>query len=798
MDAPVESAANQPSAAPPAPRPAPVRIYRTALADVRGPIILVAFAVWVLAHAALGAWVWKQSTSARAYNLPLPDPPDAPIWFSPNDLQIGVSFFQTISASFLKSVAWQIGGILFLLAGLVVILTSRLRIFALVVPPVLFIIAAALQCIAYNTYSPYWAQGNPLFTLAFMVVCFVTTAALAPRNSGWRELRTVVRDTIRGALRNPFAQFFGPIFDKEVRVMGRRRVTYFVRAAYPLALLGLISIVYFAAMAEIRQGASGADRLQRLQEIAPMIALFLAWAQYLMLLFMAAALTAPAICDERRTRTLASLMTTPMTAAQIVMGKLTSRLAQLLILSLISAPFLLGIRVFGGLDAEAIVAIIAITISSTFLMASLGILASIWGRKPANATVLAVMLYIVLTVAPAVLAIVWSGGGPPPDEIVAFSSPLAMMAVSIQMSGGFGPVVLLDELAVANSVINVSVGLVALLLGAVCLRGVMLSETALDAPRKKVKKSKRKRVGAAAPPPAGDDSAPIEAPPEPEIHEVLVERRTVVGDNPVLWRELRQPALGSRRVMIWAAVIIAGLILWMYAEHGPQDEHPHMIVSIVGTLLILFQAAVASTPTITNEKDSSTWSTLLTTPLTAREILVPKLIGSIKKLWFIAAVIGAELLVGVFADRVRPVVFLHLAMIIGSVGVFLGGTGILLSLITRRTSAAGLLNIMLAGGLWIGAPILASIASEVIFHGGWTPFEKATFLINPIAMTVVAVEASVSGRHIWTADMPNGPDYSLLEFTAVLCVVCAIGCAVGLGSLFIATRHFNRLAGRSS
>src|SRR5262249_45599008 len=214
---------------------------------------------------------------------------------------------------------------------------------------------------------------------------------------------------------------------------------------------------------------------------------------------------------------------------------------------------------------------------------------------------------------------------------------------------------------------------------------------------------------------------------------------------------------------------------------GRQNGQPHMVVAVVGTILILLQAPAAPPPPIPNEKASSTWSTLLATPLTAAQILIPKLIGSIKKLWFIAAIVGAELLIGLFAGRVRFVAFVHLAMIIVSVGVFLGGTGILFSLVARRTYTASLLNILLAGGLWLGVPVLGAIGAELIFRGADVGFlENAVLWINPVFMTVSATDASVSNSLIWSADMPDGPDLHLLEFTCVLGIACALGCAIGL------------------
>lgn len=777
-----------------------VRVYRAALADERGKIILTALGAWVLAHITIAVVNVLIDKYLSLAGLSRPNPPDAPVWFSYLDLQIGVRAFESIRGSFLISAAWQMGAYLLMLAALVILLTQRLRIIAVLFPPILLTVAAFLQCLAYNAYHSYWAEGNPLLTLALMIACLAVTWSIAPRNSGWRDLRAMAREFARDLVRNPGAQFFGPIFAKEVRVVGRRRGTYWLRFLYPLGLLGLVTLVYTSATANITQYSSGAERIQRLQEVAPTLALFIAWAQYVMLHFLAAAFTAPAICDERRTRTLASLMTTPMSAAQIVMGKLSSRLVQILIMGLISVPFLLSIRVFGGLEAGVIIALVAITISSVFFMSALGILASVWSRKPASAIAMAILFYIIFTIGPVVAVVVWTmrSRAGPPDEIFAFSAPMAMVGATFYITGG-GPTIVLREMWIANSVVNICLGITTLFVAAVSLRGVMLSEKALEAPARKVRRKKRRRT-AATPATAGEHAEAETAPAEPSS-EIIVDRETTVPDQPILWRELRQPAIGSRRMMIVIACVIAAVVLWIYSEVGPRREQPHMIVGIVGMLFLVIQAAIVSTPTITSEKDSSTWQTLLATPLTAAQILVPKLVGSVKKLWFVAAVIGAELFIGMLAGKVNPVVVMHLLMIILSVGVFLGGTGILFSLVTRRTSSAGLFNLLLAGGLWIGIPILMELANEFLLGpqgGKLQGLEDAAHCINPMVMSIVAIQGAMRDRPNWNMELPSGTDLNLFEYTAILTAVAALGLAIGMGSIWFACTRFNRLSGRTS
>ena len=51
---------------------------------------------------------------------------------------------------------------------------------------------------------------------------------------------------VRRSLRAPWRAVFGPIFQKEMAVAGRRGATYWIRALYTLGLLGAIAIAFFS------------------------------------------------------------------------------------------------------------------------------------------------------------------------------------------------------------------------------------------------------------------------------------------------------------------------------------------------------------------------------------------------------------------------------------------------------------------------------------------------------------------------------------------------------------------------
>src|SRR5262245_2624120 len=104
---------------------------------------------------------------------------------------------------------------------------------------------------------------------------------------------------MRLASLNPVSVLFGPIFQKEMRTAGRRRGTYIIRALYAAGLLALVFIA-FTGLRNQSAMLTGVQRLQMLQQLAPQMAVFLVWFQFIALTLTAPILAGPAVCDEKR------------------------------------------------------------------------------------------------------------------------------------------------------------------------------------------------------------------------------------------------------------------------------------------------------------------------------------------------------------------------------------------------------------------------------------------------------------------------------------------------------------------
>src|SRR5690606_22788220 len=121
----------------------------------------------------------------------------------------------------------------------------------------------------------------------------------------------------------------GPIFDKELRVSSRRRRNYVLRFVYVAFFLVFASLIW---MEEMPSGAGSVYHVSRMGRAAQQIVVSVVWFQFIASHAVAIVMLSTAISDEIYSKTLGLLMTTPIGSLQIVLGKLLSKLLQLLLL----------------------------------------------------------------------------------------------------------------------------------------------------------------------------------------------------------------------------------------------------------------------------------------------------------------------------------------------------------------------------------------------------------------------------------------------------------------------------------
>lgn len=550
-----------------------------------------------------------------------------------------------------------------------------------------------------------------------------------------------------------------PILQKEIFVAGRRRSTYVLRCVLLLILLAIVSLYYLPLMLEMGANTSGLMFMQRVQELAPIMTTIIVWFEYVTLLLIGPILVGGALCEERRSGTLGALMTTPLTAFQIASGKLLANLSQMVILTLLALPIILSLRIFGGVSLDTVLGMACVVVSSAVLASTLSMFYSAKAPRGFNAAVSGIFTTAVLHGGVS-LFFVWMG-------FKQFIFPNTAGAVAVSLCGpavlGMSSAELLGESPLAgmgvrafevcmyNSLYSVILAVLAFVAVVFRLRKVMLMDAGSAVTlltRKQKRRAKAAARSAAVALQSSTSDASVPAPAQISTQDVhLVEQESrEVGDRPVLWREIAQPAFRSRIRFIVTLVVVGGLLLYLNGEMDSEYDRrsANAVVIGIGIVLSLIVGTGAAAHAITQERESRTLDVLLTTPLTAREIIWGKFVGALRRQWFLPSVVLVHLLLsGVFASKIPLVAMFHVGAIFLVTLSFLSAVGVWMSVVSKKSTGAGVRTALVALALWVLPFPLLGILMGILNALGNRVSDDTFFgiaaIVNPVFLAVTSV-----------------------------------------------------------
>lgn len=172
-----------------------------------------------------------------------------------------------------------------------------------------------------------------------------------------------------------------PMLKKEllVGVRGIRLTVLMLIFNAVLALIGLA--VFYTILQEARWSGS--------TSYSTIIVLYITLSviQFLLIAFIVPAMTASSISGERERQTLDILLSSSLTPAGIIIGKLTSSILSVILLILSSIPVMSLIFIFGGVSVGDIISIELFFIYITIFAGSIGIACSTRFQKTTSATI---------------------------------------------------------------------------------------------------------------------------------------------------------------------------------------------------------------------------------------------------------------------------------------------------------------------------------------------------------------------------------------------------------------------------
>lgn len=483
---------------------------------------------------------------------------------------------------------------------------------------------------------------------------------------------------------NP-AWLTGPIFDKELRVSSRRRRNYFLRFAYIGSLTIFVVSVWYIAV-DIDSSGSAAFQVSRMSEAGKYIITSIIWFQFITVQLIAVIMLSASVSDEIYHRTLGLLMTTPINSFQIVMGKLFSKLLQLILLLCISLPLLAIIRVFGGVPWDYVISSLCITIAAAIFAGSISLFFSIYTKRAHEVVIKTIFACFALYIIPGLVRLLSFTYGyfRVPNFVLFYINPFIVMSLNTQrvLSPSLGTPTLSWPVHCA---IMTGGSALFLALSMLSVRRVGLrqatGQAGIFSSRKERRIADKKRA-------AGTGSAAISG-----------SIRSVKGP-PVIWKQMKIPLVkGSRLTIVITYVLLIIIFLGVYGYCAYEKAFGYKGVQMGFVLVYFFlgllRTATLTASSITSEREARTWPILLATPLDDRQIILGKIIGSCLRCWPFWLLLSAHVIVFSLAGCIHPAAIFPLAVLVASSDVLVSAVGVFFSSCFKRTSPAAAINLVL-------------------------------------------------------------------------------------------------------
>jgi ABC-type transport system involved in multi-copper enzyme maturation permease subunit len=496
-------------------------------------------------------------------------------------------------------------------------------------------------------------------------------------------------------LRRGWFMLFGPVLFYDMVRNSRRSHFVWIRCLYAALLLFFLATYFLGRSTYDLQNrytmGSAAEEFFETFLIVQLIAVGLLTPAYV----------AGSIAEEKEKKTLEFLLATDLRNREIVLSKLGSRLANLLIFLLTGLPIVCLLQFVGGVDPDLVLAGFAATGVTALSLAGASIFASTHMKRPRDAIAVTYMLiiaYFVLSLLalgskfwfPIVMSANLGTQSYPitlSDVADAFGKGNVIVLVALGRFGGSLARTLpgaLPEYALFHGI----VALILITWGVLRLRAVALKQAGGPARR------------------------------SPTL--LRLGRRPRIGIYPMLWKELHAEGSRPNLIVLAILVLLIGLTLFSlaimlyfdlldyYRYRSPWNSialHANMWVRTAGTIvacLTLLSVAVRASTAISSERDRQTFDALLTTPMDSTPMLFAKWLGSLCSvrvgwLW-LASIWGVGIVTGGL-DWIALIFLVPAWLIYAS---FLATLGLWFSLVCSSSLRATVLTILVALGVSVG------------------------------------------------------------------------------------------------
>lgn len=545
----------------------------------------------------------------------------------------------------------------------------------------------------------------------------------------------------------------GPINPIAVRLVqggSRRKRHLYMRATYlGVLIVALLWMILYTA-------GGGPLDYRKLAGAAATSFEYTAYLQIALICLIAPVFMAGAIAQEANPRTWDIMLTTPLSAGEIVLGNLFGRLFFVLALLFSSLPLFAMTQYFGGVPGSSIFASYAIAGCAALLVGSMAIALSVSrlvGKRAVFAFYVCVVSY---------LAIIWAldaivFGGRRVSYVTAINPFLTMRA-------------LLDPTGYPRAGAGSESGLAALMLErpvtAWCVLSAGMSVVLMVASTITVRAGGIAGMGGFGGREGGSGGKTwyrkmLGLPGAGETHRAP----RSVWQNPIAWREAtaRNATLG-RMTARWSFIALGGLfgvgvvLYFAFGNMSPSQFRDVIAYTVLGELAVLTLVSVNMSATaVAKEREDGTLDLLLTTPITPASYLSGKVRGMVAYLLPLLAVpVGTLLVAGVYVWLVQ-------------VGIASRGGGVTVAYTVVRANPPLTLNmpaILPEAALTTAIVVVPFIAACCMVGLQWSLKSKGSIGSVVSTVGVVGVVAGILGLCAWRAgtDIPViGPAVAALS-----------------------------------
>jgi ABC-type transport system involved in multi-copper enzyme maturation permease subunit len=393
----------------------------------------------------------------------------------------------------------------------------------------------------------------------------------------------------------------GPVFAYDWIKSSRRWQGYALRSAFVLFLLSALAYVWINTRFDPAK-----SKIRVMAELGEWFFQAVIGTQLTLVLLAAPAATAGAICLDRARGTLLHMLMTDLADFEIVLGKLAARLVPVVGLVACTLPVMQLLIFLGGVAPEAVWGAFVVTLGVALLGCSLGLLLSLWAGKTHEALLGTYALWCL-----------WLLGLPLLETVattMGWSVPLPPLSIN--------PFFLaLSESSPGTVTLNHAL---AFLGASSAISALMIAWVILRLRRVCTRQSPRKPWSRYARPPAGKIGRILRSP--------LPGMSPPLDRNPLLWRERRRGRPSPWAIVVTFASIILASTATIAAVLLPPATGVAEWVNgsqiAVGLLILCVLAATA----LGEERTRGSLDVLLSTPFSARQLVLAKWFGTIRRL----------------------------------------------------------------------------------------------------------------------------------------------------------------------